>query len=91
MIQRTRRKRMNKEEIEKIIKEYLKENLRLENGEEYFETYISQMSILDMFRGLDRSIWTYQNGFVKAIKYLLLGDWVKCREAIFILKMSFYE
>ena len=40
----------------------------LENGEEYFETYISQMSILDMFRGLDRSIWTYQNGFVKAIK-----------------------
>ncbi len=49
------------------------------------------MSILDMFRGLDRSIWTYQNGFVKAIKYLLLGDWVKCREAIFILKMSFYE
>lgn len=43
------------------------------------------------FRGLDRSIWTYQNGFVKAIKYLLLGDWVKCREAIFILKMSFYE
>lgn len=63
----------------------------LENGEEYFKTYISQMSILDMFRGLDRSIWTYQNGFVKAIKYLLLGDWVKCREAIFILKMSFYE
>lgn len=46
---------MNKEEIEKIIKEYLKENL------------------------------------VKAIKYLLIGDWVKCREAIFILKMSFYE
>jgi hypothetical protein len=25
-----RRKRMNKEEIEKIIKEYLKENLRLD-------------------------------------------------------------
>lgn len=54
MNQKTKRKRMNKEEIEKIIKEY-------------------------------------QNGFVKAIKYLLLGDWVKCREAIFILKMSFYE
>lgn len=95
---------MNKEEIEKIIKEYhicdmaidLKPAIvskvsLLENGEEYFETYISQMSILDMFRGLDRSIWTYQNGFVKAIKYLLIGDWVKCREAIFILKMSFYE
>lgn len=30
MIQKTRRKKMNKEEIEKIIKEYLKENLRIE-------------------------------------------------------------
>lgn len=30
MIQKTRKKKMNKEEIEKIIKEYLKENLRIE-------------------------------------------------------------
>lgn len=37
MIQRTRRKRMNKEEIEKIIKEYLKENLRLETRLEYLD------------------------------------------------------
>lgn len=82
---------MNKEEIEKIIKEYLKENLRIEPKVKYVDEYSSPENFLDMFRGLDRSIWTYQNGFVKAIKYLLLGDWVKCREAIFILKMSFYE
>lgn len=88
MNQKTK-KRMNKEEIEKIIKEYLKENLRLETRLEYLDAYISQMSILDMFRGLDRSIWTYQKGFVKAIKYLLLGDWVKCREAIFYFKNEF--
>ena len=44
MIQRTRRKRMNKEEIEKIIKEYLKENLRLETRLEYLDEYIKEIA-----------------------------------------------
>lgn len=38
MNQKTRKK-MNKEEIEKIIKEYLKENLRLETRLEYLDEY----------------------------------------------------
>lgn len=47
-----------------------KVSLLEENGEEYFETYISQMSILDMFRGLDRSIWTER--FCKSYKISLI-------------------
>lgn len=57
MIQRTRRKRMNKEEIEKIIKEYLKENLRLEtrleylddsNPENYMDVYLGDEKIQEV-------------------------------------------
>lgn len=55
MIQRTRRKRMNREEIEKIIKEYLKENLRLEvrleylsNPENYLDVYLGKEKIQEV-------------------------------------------
>ena len=65
--------------------------LLFESDEEYFEAYISQREFLEMFRGLYSPILTYQKGFVKAIRCLLIGDWVKCREAILILKMNFYE
>ena len=54
--QMTRRK-MNKEEIEKIIKEYLKENLRLEtrleylddsNPENYMDVYLGDEKIQEV-------------------------------------------
>lgn len=51
MIQRTRRKRMNKEEIEKIIKEYLKENLRLETRLEYLYEYSNPENYMDVYLG----------------------------------------
>lgn len=51
MIQRTRRKRMNKEEIEKIIKEYLKENLRIEPKVKYVDEYSSPENYLDVYLG----------------------------------------
>ena len=51
MIQRTRRKRMNKEEIEKIIKEYLKENLRLETRLEYLDEYSNPENNMDVYLG----------------------------------------
>lgn len=51
MIQRTRRKRMNKEEIEKIIKEYLKENLRLETRLEYLDEYSNPENYMDVYLG----------------------------------------
>ena len=51
MIQRTRRKRMNKEEIEKIIKEYLKENLRLEVRLEYLDEYSNPENCMDVYLG----------------------------------------
>lgn len=51
MIQRTRRKRMNKEEIEKIIKEYLKENLRLETRLEYLDAYSNPENYMDVYLG----------------------------------------
>lgn len=51
MIQRTRRKRMNKEEIEKIIKEYLKENLRLETRLEYLDEYSDPENYMDVYLG----------------------------------------
>lgn len=51
MIQRTRRKRMNKEEIEKIIKEYLKENLRLEARLEYLDEYSNPENYMDVYLG----------------------------------------
>lgn len=51
MIQRTRRKRMNKEEIEKIIKEYFKENLRLETRLEYLDEYSNPENYMDVYLG----------------------------------------
>jgi len=51
MIQRTRRKRMNKEEIEKIIREYLKENLRLETRLEYLDEYSNPENYMDVYLG----------------------------------------
>ena len=51
MIQRTRRKRMNKEEIEKIIKEYLKENLRLETRLEYLDEHSNPENYMDVYLG----------------------------------------
>lgn len=54
MIQRTRRKRMNKEEIEKIIKEYLKENLRIEPKVKYVDAYSSPENFLEVYLGNER-------------------------------------
>lgn len=51
MIQRTRRKRMNKEEIEKIIKEYLKDNLRLEARSRYLDEYSQADNYIDVYLG----------------------------------------
>lgn len=51
MIQRTRRKRMNKEEIEKIIKEYLKENLKLEARLEYLDESSNPENYMDVYLG----------------------------------------
>ena len=54
MIQKTRRKRMNKEEIEKIIKEYLKENLRIEPKVKYVDEYSSPENFLEVYLGNER-------------------------------------
>lgn len=54
MIQKTRRKRMNKEEIEKIIKEYLKENLRIEHKVKYVDEYSSPENFLEVYLGNER-------------------------------------
>ena len=42
---------MNKEETEKIIKEYLKENLRLETRLEYLDEYSNPENYLDVYLG----------------------------------------
>lgn len=42
---------MNKEEIEKIIKEYLKENLRLETRLEYLDEYSNPENYMDVYLG----------------------------------------
>lgn len=54
IIQKTRRKRMNKEEIEKIIKEYLKENLRIEPKVKYVDEYSSPENFLEVYLGNER-------------------------------------
>lgn len=54
MIQKTRRKKMNKEEIEKIIKEYLKENLRIEPKVKYVDEYNSPENYLDVYLGKEK-------------------------------------
>lgn len=53
-IQKRRRKTMNKKEvegIEKIIKEYLKENLRLETRLEYLDEYSNPENYMDVYLG----------------------------------------
>ena len=54
MIQKTRKKKMNKEEIEKIIKEYLKENLRIELKVKYVDAYSSPENFLEVYLGNER-------------------------------------
>lgn len=57
MIQRTRRKRMNKEEvegIEKVIKEYLKKNLRMESRVRYLDAYSPPENYLDVYLGEEK-------------------------------------
>lgn len=54
MIQKTRKKKMNKEEIEKIIKEYLKENLRIEPKVKYVDEYSSPENYLDVYLGKEK-------------------------------------
>lgn len=55
MIQKTRKKKkMNKEEIEKIIKEYLKENLRIEPKVKYVDAYSSPENFLEVYLGNER-------------------------------------
>lgn len=56
-IQKRRRKRMNKKEIEgieKVIKEYLKKNLRLEPRVRYFDEYSSPENYLDVYLGKEK-------------------------------------
>nr|UWI07713.1 MAG: hypothetical protein [Bacteriophage sp.] len=45
---------MNKEEIEKIIKEYLKENLRIEPKVKYVDEYSSPENYLDVYLGKEK-------------------------------------
>lgn len=57
MIQRTRRKRMNKKEvegIEKVIKEYIKKNLRLESRVRYLDAYSPPENYLDVYLGEEK-------------------------------------
>lgn len=52
-----RRKKMNKKEIEgieKVIKEYLKKNLRLEPRVKYIDEYSSSESYLDVYLGKEK-------------------------------------
>ena len=57
MNQKTRRKNMNKsgvEGIEKVIKEYLKNNLRIESRVKYIDEYSSPENYLDVYLGKRR-------------------------------------
>lgn len=56
-IQKRRRKKMNKKEIEgmeKVIKEYLKNNLRLEPRVKYIDEYSSPENYLDVYLGEEK-------------------------------------
>lgn len=56
-IQKKRRKMMNKKEIEgieKVIKEYLKNNLRLEPRVKYIDEYSSPENYLDVYLGEEK-------------------------------------
>lgn len=46
-----RRKMMNEEEIKRIIKAYLKENLRLEAGSRYLDEYSSADNYITVYLG----------------------------------------
>lgn len=48
-----RRKTMNEEEIKRIIKEYLKENLRLEAESRYLDEYSSADNYITVYLGDD--------------------------------------
>lgn len=48
-----RRKTMNEEEIKRIIKAYLKENLRLEAGLRYLDEYSSADNYITVYLGDD--------------------------------------
>lgn len=59
-IQKRRRKTMNKKEvegIEKVIKEYLKKNLRMESRVRYLDAYSQPENYLDVYLGEGK----YQN------------------------------
>lgn len=53
-----RREKMNKEEveegIEKVIKEYLKKNLRIESRVKYIDEYSSPENYLDVYLGKEK-------------------------------------
>lgn len=52
MSQKTkRRKTMNEEEIKRIIKEYLKDNLRLEANSRYLDEYSSADNYITVYLG----------------------------------------
>lgn len=51
MNQSTRRKNMNKDDIEKVIEEYLKKNLRIESRVKYIDEYSSPENYLDVYLG----------------------------------------
>lgn len=56
-IQKRRRKKMNKKEtegIEKVIKEYLKKNLRLEPRVKYIDEYSLPENYLDVYLGKEK-------------------------------------
>ena len=56
-IQKKRRKMMNKKEIEgieKVIKEYLKNNLRLEPRVKYIDAYSQPENYLDVYLGEEK-------------------------------------
>lgn len=56
-IQKRRRKTMNKKEvegIEKVIKEYLKKNLRMESRVRYLDAYSSPENYLDVYLGEEK-------------------------------------
>ena len=56
-IQKGRRKTMNKKEvegIEKVIKEYLKKNLRMESMVRYLDAYSQPENYLDVYFGEEK-------------------------------------
>ena len=57
MNQKTKRKNMNKEEIEgieKVIEEYLKKNLRIKSRVKYIDEYSSPENYLDVYLGKEK-------------------------------------